>query len=78
MGGCLNECELKDVEDIAMPGAAKVHRAIVKCPWHNMQFDLWTDTNVGNYTCMPWYSCQAMQKALVFGVHVASGQTASV
>lgn len=78
MGGCLNEGELKDVEDIAMPGTAKVHRAIVRCPWHNMQFDLWTGEGVGNYNSLPRYPCQVMHGALYIGVHLDVSQTVTV
>mmetsp|Transcript_127260 Transcript_127260/g.360157 ORF Transcript_127260/g.360157 Transcript_127260/m.360157 type:complete len:320 (+) Transcript_127260:131-1090(+) len=76
MGGCLNDGELKDVEDIVAPGAAKGHRAIVRCPWHNMQFDLSTGEGVGNYSALPRYPSRVAHGALYIGVRLGASQAA--
>lgn len=51
-GGHLIEGELIDVEELAAPGTVAGRQAIIRCPWHNYQFDLHTGEGLGNH-CTP-------------------------
>lgn len=62
--GCLADGELKDVEDIA--GCSR--RAIVRCSWHNMQFDLSTGEGEGNYYTLQRFPVRVVQGVLYVGV----------
>lgn len=64
--GCLADGELKDVEDIAGDG----RRAIVRCAWHNMQFDLSTGQGEGNYYALQRYPVKVVQGTVYVGVAV--------
>lgn len=73
MGGCLNEGEIKDVEDIVAVGMDKPRRAIIRCPWHNMQFDLFTGEGVGNHSWLPRYPVRVMYGAVYVAVRLQNG-----
>eukprot|EP00928_Gymnodinium_smaydae_P007476 TRINITY_DN12688_c0_g2_i1.p1 TRINITY_DN12688_c0_g2~~TRINITY_DN12688_c0_g2_i1.p1 ORF type:complete len:356 (-),score=77.94 TRINITY_DN12688_c0_g2_i1:69-1088(-) len=73
MGGCLNEGELKDVEDLVPPsrvlaGEAPGRRAVLRCPWHNMQFDLETGQGVGNHLELQRFPVRVAFGAVYIGV----------
>lgn len=69
-GACLNEGELKDVEDLAAPG----RRAFVRCSQHNMQFDLQTGEGVGNYLKLERFPVKVLHGAVYVGIPVAGPQ----
>eukprot|EP00933_Yihiella_yeosuensis_P071111 TRINITY_DN79300_c0_g1_i1.p1 TRINITY_DN79300_c0_g1~~TRINITY_DN79300_c0_g1_i1.p1 ORF type:complete len:289 (+),score=48.23 TRINITY_DN79300_c0_g1_i1:70-936(+) len=71
MGGCLNEGELKDVEDLA--GGPR--RAILRCPWHNWQFDVRTGEGIGNHAHLPTYPVRVVHGALYVATLLQEGPT---
>lgn len=71
-GSCLNDGELKDVEDLATPG----RRALIRCPQHNMQFDLHTGQGEGNYLQLQRFPVQVAHGAVYIGVPLPGTQAA--
>uniref|UniRef100_A0A7S1VZU3 Rieske domain-containing protein n=1 Tax=Alexandrium catenella TaxID=2925 RepID=A0A7S1VZU3_ALECA len=72
-GGCLNEGEIKDVEDIASMGTQMPRRAIIRCPWHNMQFDLHSGEGIGNHLQLARYPVRVAHGAVYIGVRFQNG-----
>lgn len=63
-GACLNEGELKDVEDLA--GTAR--DLIIRCPWHNKQFNANTGEGLGHEDRLPSYPVRIIHGTLHIGV----------
>ncbi|CAK0890165.1 unnamed protein product [Prorocentrum cordatum] len=72
MGACLNEGEIKDVEDLAGGG----RRAVVRCPWHNQQFDLHSGEGEGNASRLPLHHARVLHGALYVGAPLPPGARA--
>lgn len=68
MGACLNDGEVKDVEDLA--GG---RRAVVRCPWHNQQFDLHSGEGEGNANRLPLHHARVLHGALYVGAPLKQG-----
>lgn len=71
-GGCLNEGELKDIEDVT-----RTSRAIIRCPLHNMQFDAVSGEGVSNHFALPCYPTRVVNGALHIGIAQAQGSDSS-